>query len=147
EMIRNLARRLVAVDLLDQAAELLEYQIENRLTGAARAQVGADLALIYLADRKPAPALRVLNDTRLANLSEPLTRQRRILETRALTEAGRHVLALDMLSSMSGRDADLLRVEANWAGGRYGQAGELIEAMYPTAGLAATRQDRLNIVR
>jgi hypothetical protein len=147
EMIRNLARRLVAVDLLEQAAELLQYQIDNRLSGAARAQVGADLALIHLADRKPALALRVLNDTRLANLSEPLTRQRRILEVRALIDAGRHVLALDMLSSMSGRDVELLRIEANWAAGRYGHAGELIEAMYPAAGLAATRQDRLAIVR
>src|SRR5690606_12019045 len=29
EMIRNLARRLVRVDLLDQAAELLQYQLDN----------------------------------------------------------------------------------------------------------------------
>ena len=40
EMIRRLADRLVAVDLLDQAAELLQYQVDKRLEGAARAQVG-----------------------------------------------------------------------------------------------------------
>ena len=39
EMIRRLAERLAAVDLLDQAAELLQYQVDKRLEGAARAQV------------------------------------------------------------------------------------------------------------
>ena len=39
EMIRKLADRLVAVDLLGQAAELLQHQVDHRLQGAARAQV------------------------------------------------------------------------------------------------------------
>ena len=39
EMIRKLADRLVSVDLLDQAAEVLQHQVDNRLQGAARAQV------------------------------------------------------------------------------------------------------------
>ena len=50
EMIRRLADRLVAVDLLDQAAELLQYQVDKRLEGAARAQVAARLAMVYLTD-------------------------------------------------------------------------------------------------
>ena len=51
EMIRNLARRLVKVDLLPQAADLLQYQIDNRLNGVSRAQVATDLALIRIADQ------------------------------------------------------------------------------------------------
>src|SRR5262249_50013121 len=43
EMIRRLADRLVAVDLLDQAAELLQHQVDHRLQGAARAQVATRL--------------------------------------------------------------------------------------------------------
>ena len=57
EMIRRLADRLVSVDLLDQAAELLQYQVDHRLQGAARAQVATRLAVIYLMDRKPDRAL------------------------------------------------------------------------------------------
>ena len=53
EIIRRLADRLVAVDLLDQAAELLRYQVDNRLQGAARAQVAMRLAVIYLMNHKP----------------------------------------------------------------------------------------------
>jgi tetratricopeptide (TPR) repeat protein len=130
EMIRNLARRLVRVDLLPQAAELLEYQLENRLTGVARTQIAADLAIIYLADRKPQDALRVLNTTRLPDLPETLLRQRRVLEARAMIDGGRDQLALDLLRDMDGQDVTLLRIDAHWKAKRYDQASEMLEALY-----------------
>jgi len=130
EMIRNLARRLIKVDLLDQAADLLDYQIQNRLQGAAKAQVAADLAIIQIANRKPQAALKALNDSRVAGLPPAVERQRRILEARALVDAGREDLALDLLSSMDGRDADLLRVDAHWAAKRYDDAAEILERLY-----------------
>ena len=130
EMIRNLARRLVKVDLLRQAADLLDYQIENRLEGVAQSQIAADLAIIEIADRRPEAALRVLNRTRAADLSPSLDRQRRILEARALIEAGRIELALDLLQSVEGRDADLLRIDAHWQAKRYVEAAELLEVLY-----------------
>jgi hypothetical protein len=130
EMIRNLARRLVRVDLLAQAAELLEYQLDNRLRGVARTQIAADLAVIYLADRRPQDALRVLNETRLPDLPETLQRQRRILEARAMIDGGRDQLALDLLRDMNGRDATLLRIDAHWRAKRYAQASEMLEAFY-----------------
>lgn len=58
EMVRRLARRLVDVDLLPQAAELLKYQVDNRLEGVAKAQVATDLATVYLMDRQAEPALQ-----------------------------------------------------------------------------------------
>jgi hypothetical protein len=130
EMIRNLAQRLVKVDLLTQAADLLEYQIDSRLKGVAQAQIAADLAVIRIADRDPEGALRVLNRTRLADLSAGLERQRRILEARALIDAGRQDLAIDLLSRVTGRDADLLRVEGFWKSKNYDVAAELLEVMY-----------------
>ena len=65
EMIRRLADRLVAVDLLDQASELLQYQVDHRLEGAARAQVAARLAMVYLTNRKPDRAIAALRTTRI----------------------------------------------------------------------------------
>jgi tetratricopeptide (TPR) repeat protein len=132
EMIRNLARRLVKVDLLAQAAQLLDYQLQNRLRGVSRTQVAADLAVIYLADHKPQEALRVLNETRLPDIPASLARQRRVLEARALIGGGRDQLALDMLNGMEGRDTDLLRIDAHWKARRYSNAGEMIEAMVAT---------------
>ena len=53
EMIRRMADRLVAVDLLGPAANLLAYQVDKRLDGVAKAQVATKLAAIYLMDHKP----------------------------------------------------------------------------------------------
>ena len=149
EMIRNLARRLVQVDLLTQAAQLLDYQLQNRLRGVARTQIAADLAVIYLADRKPQEALRVLNETRLPDIPASLARQRRILEAKALIDGGRDQLALDLMRGMDGQDAALLRIDAKWKARNYSEAGELIEAMVssqsPDGALGQTT--RMNIIK
>jgi hypothetical protein len=149
EMIRNLARRLVKVDLLAQAADLLEYQITSRLDGVAKSQVAADLAMIRIADRNPEGALRVINATRIADLPPQLERQRRILEARALIDAGRQDLAIDLISRLDGRDADLLRVDGYWKSRNYGRAADLLEVMYsPTGdGPQMTQAARLSVVK
>ena len=64
-MVRKLVRRLVDVDLLDQAAQLLKYQAENRLDGVPKAQVSTDLAVIYLMDRKPEQAIAKIVEGRI----------------------------------------------------------------------------------
>jgi len=149
EMIRNLVRRLVKVDLLSQAADLLEYQIDSRLEGVAKAQVAADLAVIRIADRDPEAALRVLNRTRLADLSPVLDRQRRLLEARALIDAGRQDLAIDLISRLTGRDADMLRVDGYWKSKNYDTAAGLLETIYsPASGSPPmTQQARMGAVR
>jgi hypothetical protein len=130
EMIRRLADRLVAVDLLDQASELLQYQIDKRLEGAARAQVAARLAMVYLTSRKPDRAIAALRTTRIADLSGELRQQRLLLESRAQSDVGRHDLALDIISNISGREAIRLRSDIYWASRRWREASEQIELHY-----------------
>jgi hypothetical protein len=148
EMIRNLARRLVQVDLLPQAADLLQYQIDSRLKGVAQAQVAADLALIRIADRNPEGALQALNQTRMTGLAPTLDRERRILEARALIDADREDLALDLLSRLSGRDADLLRVDGYWKANNYAAASNVLETIYSADGTETLNQDaRMNVIK
>ncbi len=130
EMIRKLADRLVAVDLLDQASELLQYQVDKRLEGAARAQVAARLAMVYLTSRKPDRAIAALRSTRIADLSGELRQQRLLLEARAQSDVGRHDLALDIISNISGREAIRLRSDIYWAARRWREASEQIELYY-----------------
>jgi tetratricopeptide (TPR) repeat protein len=130
EMIRRLADRLVAVDLLDQASELLQYQVDKRLEGAARAQVAARLAMVYLTNRKPDRAISALRTTRIADLSGELRQQRLLLEARAQSDVGRHDLALDIISNISGREAVRLRSDIYWASRRWREASEQIELYY-----------------
>jgi tetratricopeptide (TPR) repeat protein len=130
EMIRRLADRLVAVDLLDQASELLQYQVDKRLEGAARAQVAARLAMVYLTNRKPDRAIAALRTTRIADLSGELRQQRLLLEARAQSDVGRHDLAIDIISNISGREAVRLRSDIYWASRRWREASEQIELYY-----------------
>lgn len=130
EMIRRLADRLVAVDLLDQASELLQYQIDKRLEGAARSQVAARLAMVYLTNRKPDRAIASLRTTRIADLSGELRQQRLLLEARAQSDVGRHDMALDIVSNLSGREAIRLRSDIYWAARRWRESAEQIELYY-----------------
>jgi len=130
EMIRRLADRLAAIDLLDQAAELLQYQVDKRLEGAARAQVAAKLAMVYLTNRKPDRAIAALGSTRIADLNGELRQQRLLLEARAQSDVGRHDLALDILTNITGREAIRLRSDIYWAARQWRESSEQIELYY-----------------
>ena len=130
EMIRRLADRLVAVDLLDQASQLLQYQVDHRLEGAARAQVASRLAMVYLMNRKPDRAIAALRSTRIADLAGELRQQRLLLEARAQSDVGRRDLALDIIANVGGREAIRLRSDIYWAARRWREASEQIELYY-----------------
>ncbi|WP_428697675.1 hypothetical protein [Stappia sp.] len=150
EMVRRLANRLVDMDLLDQAAELLRHQVDHRLKGAARAQIAADLGVVYLMDRKPEEALRVLTRTRQAKLPRELERQRNIVEARALTESGRPDLALEIVRNMRGEDVERLRADTLWAAQSWREAGEQLEGIVGgrwSDAVALADQERNDILR
>lgn len=130
ELIRRLADRLASIDLLDQAAELLQYQVDHRLEGAARAQVAARLSMIYLANRKPDMAISALRASRISDLAGELRQQRLLLEARAQSDVGRHDLALDIVSNVSGREVLRLRSDIFWAARRWRESAEQIELYY-----------------
>ncbi|MEX2453930.1 MAG: hypothetical protein WD470_04460 [Rhodospirillaceae bacterium] len=131
EMIRKLADRLVKVDLLAEAARLLEHQIRFRLTGLERSRVGARLALIDLLDRQPARALEALRLSEGAELPEELEFQRRYLTVRALAELGEAEKALAALSGDVSHEAELLRLEIYWAGERWADVARTVRRIIP----------------
>ncbi|HWQ86592.1 hypothetical protein [Brevundimonas sp.] len=148
EMVRRLARRLVDVDLLDQAAELLKYQVDNRLEGVAKAQVATDLAAVYLMDRQPEPALQAIWSSRTTILPTALNAERRALEARALAGLGRFDHALEVLGSDASPEAGDVRAEIFWKQQKWLQAAALYDARLgqryaDPAPLAAEEEARL----
>lgn len=129
EIARLLADRLVELDLLDQASDILRYQMETRLTGAARSTVAARLAMIGLMNGKPAEALQALNSTRLIELPNDVKRARLLLEAKALSDLSRTDQALEMLEVERGPEVDRLRADIYWAGRRWREAGEQHERL------------------
>ncbi|MEW5688407.1 MAG: endoglucanase [Pseudomonadota bacterium] len=126
-MVRKIVRRLVDVDLLPQAADLLKYQAENRLDGVPRAQVFTDLAVIYLMDRKPEQALEAINSSRTTILPTALNAERRLVEARAWTGLGKYDNALEILERDTSKDAADLRGEIVWKQKDWAAAGPLFE--------------------
>lgn len=129
EITRLLADRLVELDLLDQASEILKYQMDRRLSGAARSTVAARLAMIDLMNGKPADAVRALNTTRLVELPADVKRARLLLEAKALSDLSRTDQALEMLEVERGPEIDRLRADIYWTGRRWREAGEAYERL------------------
>jgi tetratricopeptide (TPR) repeat protein len=126
-MVRKLVRRLVDVDLLDQAGELLKYQADYRLDGVARAQVATDLARIYLMDRKPEKAIEAINGSRTTVLPTALNADRRLLESRAWAGVGRYDAALEIIEKDTSPEGQDLRAEITWKQKDWPKAGPQFE--------------------
>ena len=114
EMVRRLGQRLVNVDLLDQAGQLLKYQADNRLDGVPRAVVDTDLAVIQLMARNPEGAIDALNASRSTLLPTALQMQRRVIEARAWLQLNQPDHAAEILGSDNSPDSVGMRGEVAW---------------------------------
>jgi hypothetical protein len=150
DMIRRLAERLVVVDLLPQAAELLQHQIDHRLDGVAKASVATRLALIYLLDRQPAKALAAIRSSKQTRLPDELIAQRDLIEARALTDTKNYDQALDIIASDLSAEADRLRADIYWDSQKWPEAAAKTEALLGTRyndDKALSDLERLDLMR
>jgi tetratricopeptide (TPR) repeat protein len=151
EMVRKLAQRLVNVDLLDQAAELLNYQATSRLDGVPRAEVATDLAIIQLMARHPEGAIDALNMSRTTLLPTALQTQRRLIEARAWLELGQLDHADEILGTDSSAEGVTLRAELAWKRRNWPLAGKIFEDSlgdrYKTQDGKLTPEDESKLLR
>ena len=150
EMIRKLTDRLVTVDLLGPAEELLEHQVTQRLQGVAQASVATRLAMIYLLDHKPKEALRIINDTRETGLPDDLNAQRRLLEARALAGMQQYDMGAELIADDDTPEARDLRADIYWQAGNWPlAAGRTEDALGERWQLATplTDGERLRVMR
>jgi hypothetical protein len=129
EMVRRLADRLIAVDLLEQAAELLQHQVDRRLDGVAKAQIAAKLAAVYLMDRKPEKALAALRASTQTRLPDDLAGQRRLLTARALSDLKQYDAALEAFEQDDSPEAKRLRADVLWAASRWAETAAAVEVL------------------
>ena len=136
EIIRRLADRLVAVDLLPRAYSLLQNQLRfGRLSGKERAAVGTRLALISLFEDKNIDALDFLDQTQSADIDATLEAQRKIIRAKTLSNLDRDEEAIDLLRDDYSKNALLLKSEIYWNAGMWNEASDsiryLVEAPQP----------------
>ncbi len=149
-MIRRLADRLVSVDLLDRAADLLDYQVKARTEGAARAQIAANLAKVHILNREPEKALEILRATREPRLPQDILANRRHVESRALIEMDRFEEAEVLLEDDRSADAEILRADIFWGAKNWDQLVPTIRRLLGDGwrrNQALTELQRLNLIR
>ncbi len=131
QMIRRLADRLVSVDLLSRAAELLDHQVRFRLTGAAQSIIATRLAKIYLLDHSPEKALEILRLTRQNTFPEDVLEERNMVEARTLTEMERFEEAEVLIEGIEGIEVQALRADIYWGAENWAKVassiGEILE--------------------
>ena len=145
EMIRRLADRLVSVDLLDQAADLLQYQVDHRLQGAARAQVATRLAV----DLSDEPQGRSGARDAARHAAPPILPTNCAISACCWKRArcpisAAHDLALEVVANIDGREAIRLRSDILWAARRWAPIRRADRALLRRAleGLAAAERSR-----
>ncbi len=136
-IVQKLADRLVAVDLLDRAYNLLEERLKSgQLNNIEQATYGSRLALIELFRGNNHEALKLLEDTKTPDLPQTLKLQRRIIKAKALAGTGQESQALDLLKDDYSKNALLLKSEIFWKGGLWGNAADSLKYLIaqPTPG-------------
>jgi tetratricopeptide (TPR) repeat protein len=129
QMIQKLADRLVQVDLLDRATDILNHQMTNRLKGVEKAKVGARLAVVQLLDRKPQDALAALNNSEESNLPPELLAERRQLRAQAWLDENNSERGLAALEGDTSRRADLLRAQLFSRAQKWSEAAEVLNRL------------------
>jgi len=149
EMIRRMADRLIAVDLLAPATKLLAYQVDKRLDGVAKAQVATRLAAVQLMAAKPGDAIATLRDSEITGLPGDVVHARLILEARAFAALKQYDNALDLIAVDDSADTRRLRADIYWESGNWAVAGQKIEEMLNARSSAApfTGPERMDALR
>lgn len=139
QMVRKLAQRLVAFDLLEPASVLLQYQVDNRIRGVGKSAVAVDLATIYLWDKRPEKALSAINTTRQPQLPRELALERRLLEAAAYRDMGRYDHVVELVEPLEGIEAKSLLADAYWRDRKWPEAAKALIAMLPPAGQVSAK--------
>lgn len=139
ELVARLADRLINVDLLSQAGDLLEHQIAQRLKGAAKVETGIRVAKIRLMDNNPRKSLEALEKSTIPDIPAPLEVRRKHVEAMALSRLDRPDDALKVIADDTSDTADLLRADILWNAKRWRRASRILARL--TGGLSRKNID------
>lgn len=113
QLVGLLADKLVSVDLLDEAAALLDKQMHESEKDQ-RSEVGAKLATIHLLNHDPENALKALEDSVYGDIPQHLLLWRDRLLAQSYSELGKYDKALKMVQNDLSPDAEQIRIGVHW---------------------------------
>ena len=136
-IMQKLADRLVAVDLMPRAQELLLSLLQkDDLSPDSRARIGARLAVIFLFENRPQSAINMIESTDAPDLAPETVNPRRIIAARAYSALNRPEEALELLKDDLSPNAIRHKFEIFWNSGDWDNASNTIRNLIeePTPG-------------
>lgn len=127
-IIERLADRLVGVDLLDQAALLLDHHMRTQIEKDQRSRVGTRLATIYLLNHQPKKALEALENSVYGENPLLLRLARNRVTAEAVAQLGQSDKALATLGEDNSADAERIRIDIYWQEKDWPKLAKAIEA-------------------
>lgn len=132
EMIGRLADRLISVDLLDQATQLLDRQMHSQSEKQQRSSLGAKLANIHLLNHQPKKALAALEDSVYGDNTVLVRQERNRLTAQALSALGQQDKALHILGDDISQEAEKARLAIYWQQKDWSRVAVNVENMLKT---------------
>lgn len=131
EVIIGIAKRLMRLDLLEEAAKLLNHQVKYRLSGEKRVITADQLAIILLINKKPLEAIEILDSTELENFKFHEHQYRLRLRARALIDLKKYDQALEHLKDDFSDDAEILKREAVFRAEKWNDYIQIVSTKLP----------------
>jgi tetratricopeptide (TPR) repeat protein len=130
-IFRDLAQHLSELDLLGEAAQVLQPLIKSPVGPVERAEIGAKMAKLLLEQDRAEAALSILGRTASSGTTFPvvLNEERELTRARILTKLGRTEDALKRIQDIQTLAARRLRAELTWAEQNWPRLTAAIEAV------------------
>ena len=142
------ADRLVAIDLLEPAASLLEKEAVKPVGNKEKGLIYTRLSLVRLLNKEPEKALKALTDSEKLPFSDKVRKQRKYIKAKALSDAGRTDEAGKLLEDDESAEARMLRAEIYWDAKDWGKAADAMRYLVsrPTPGVPLTPQEAQRVL-
>lgn len=145
---RNLARHLSALDLLDEAIDVLQTLLASTDDDSERAELASEIATLMLRQERAGPALSILDGTEgRGALSPALDEKRRSTRAEALAKLDRPDDALRALRDLQSQSVQQIRAAILWKERRWPRLAAALESYFadtvPASSLSEDDQERV----
>ena len=148
QIVRRLADRLVSIDLLDRAANLLDDQISQPIGNKERGLISTRLALVRLLNKEPDKALKALKISEKSRFSEKIQKQRLYIQAKALADLKQTEEAAKLLEEDDSQEAKMLRAEIYWQAQIWDKAADALKLLItkPNPDVPLTQQEAQRVL-
>ena len=147
DVILMIAKRMMNLDLLDNAISLLQHQVQYRLKGDKRVITAEHLATLYLMNDMPQRAIDILQNTDRDNIDFNRHIFRSRLKASAYAVLGRYSEALTLLEGDNSEHANSLRYDIFFRAGKWNDYIKGMEASILTKLASGEKVEDIDLIK